>query len=124
MSERFGVPGLERRSTMCPIRGVSTQTRFGVLVVGGELDSATAPTLAASLAPLLEAGGHVRVNARAVTFIGAAGLQVLIDAARALGTRGRLVVLDPSPVVRRAIELFGLRAMVDVVIPVRRHDVA
>jgi anti-anti-sigma factor len=79
--------------------------RPGKLLVAGEIDRWTAPTLTAALGPLLAVGGDVRVDARAVTFLGSAGLRVLREAADDLSGRGRLIVVDPARPVRRAVEL-------------------
>jgi anti-sigma B factor antagonist len=93
----------------------SVTTRGGIVVVAGDVDMLTAPALRAALCPLVEAGGHVRLNARSVTFFGSSGLHVVADAATRLGTRGRIVVLNPSAIVLRVIELFGFRDRLDVV---------
>ena len=99
-----------------PSRGrFSLRRRFGVLVVGGELDSIGAPWLAAALEPLLAIGGHLRISLREVTFLGSPGLHVLADAAGALTDRGRLVILNPSTAAERAIHAAGLRGSLDIV---------
>lgn len=49
-----------------------------------------------------------------VGFCGAAGISVLFGAVRALGTRGRIVIYDPSPSAAKVIGLAGLDRVVDV----------
>jgi anti-anti-sigma factor len=103
---------------------LTVQKRSGVLAVAGELDAATAPAVTAALEPLIGAGAHVQINVRDVTFIGSAGLHVLEDAALSLPGGSRVILLDPSRVVLRAIELIGLRGDIDIVTPIPRYDVA
>ena len=88
----------------------SVTTHCGVVNVVGEVDVLTAPALKVCLAPLVAAGGHVRVNARRVTFFGASGLN-----ATTLRARGRVVVLNPARSVVRLIDLFSMRSLFDVV---------
>ena len=97
--------------------------RFGVLEVAGEFDNATAATVTAALEPLLVAGGPIRIDLRAVTFMGSAGFHVLEDAAASVRGRGRVIVLDASRVVVRAFALIGLSDEIEVVPPIRRCDV-
>jgi len=54
------------------------------------------------------------LDARAVTAVDAAGLQLLIAAARAARARGgRLTLHEPSPALLRALALAGLTAALD-----------
>ena len=84
------------------------------VVVGGELDATTVPLLHDVLVPMIRAGGRLRIDLRDVTFIGSNGLHLLADTAAALGTTGRVVVVDPSPAVRRVIGLFGNELGIDI----------
>jgi anti-anti-sigma factor len=88
--------------------------RHGVANVSGELDASTAPRFAAELNRLADDGGIVCVDLSSLEFCGVAGINVLFDAARRLGTRGRLVVYDPSPMVARLIDITGLGHLVEV----------
>ena len=86
-----------------PVRGVQ-----GVLVrFAGDLDIATAPVLAASLAVL--AGrrvGAVTLDVSGVTFMDCAGLGVVLRAQARLD--GYLWLRAPSPPVRRLLDLLRL----------------
>jgi anti-anti-sigma factor len=88
--------------------------RHGLIRVCGELDCATAPTLAAVLEPLSSSGGDIDVDLADVGFMGAAGINVLCAAAHALGTRGRIVVRNPSPRATRVIEIAAVGALLHV----------
>lgn len=78
-----------------------------VLGVEGEIDLASAPTMKAAVDTVLEAGKPVLVvDLSGVTFLGSAGLSVLVNGLRALPPGGLRVVA--SPPVRRAIEVTGL----------------
>jgi anti-sigma B factor antagonist len=82
----------------------------GGVVLSGEIDAHTAPTLAGWLAPLQGAGTDVLIDLAGVDFIDSSGLGVLIDAHRRAVDAGRRLVLErPSPAVVRLIEISGLR---------------
>jgi anti-sigma B factor antagonist len=80
------------------------------LVVQGELDLATAPTLAAQLTEAERARPDVlTLDLSKLSFISVAGMRVLLDAARrAQRERRSLVVVNPQPPIRR---LFALSAI-------------
>jgi anti-anti-sigma factor len=90
--------------------------RHQVANVSGELDASTAPQLTVALDRLVDVGGIVCVDFSGLAFCGAAGINVLFGAVRALGARGRLVIYDPPPVVARLIDITGLDQVVDVVV--------
>jgi anti-anti-sigma factor len=76
----------------------------------GELDSVTAPDLAALLADRLWAKPErVEVDLSEVDFLGVAGVRVLLHAALQAGQTGTelLVVAGSNPVVRRALRVTG-----------------
>jgi anti-sigma B factor antagonist len=85
-----------------------------VVRVSGELDVSTAPQFAVELDRLAVDGGIICVDFANLEFCGAAGINVLVGVARTLGTRGRLVIYDPSPMVARIISITGLDRVVDV----------
>jgi anti-anti-sigma factor len=96
--------------------------RHGVANVRGELDASTAPRFAAELDRLADDGGVVCVDFTNLEFYGAAGINLLFGAVRALGTRGRLVIYDPSPMVIRVLDITGLDRFVDVAVTSRFDD--
>jgi anti-anti-sigma factor len=109
----------EQRAAGVVMRG----TRFDVHVdrhlvanVRGELDASTAPRFAVELDRLADAGGTVCVDCSDLEFCGAAGINVLVGAVCRLGTRGRLIIYDPSPRVARIIDITGLDQLVDVIV--------
>jgi anti-anti-sigma factor len=67
--------------------------------VRGDLDHDTAPMLAGMLRPVASRGGTVKVDLAGVQTVDASGFAVLLDVARALGRRGRLVLRDPPPTI-------------------------
>jgi anti-sigma B factor antagonist len=84
----------------------------GVLVLSGEIDSYTAPDLAARLAsePVVEV-----VDLSAVTFIDSSGLRTLIEADRSRqGDGGRIMLRAPSASVQRLLEISGLAGHFDL----------
>lgn len=85
-----------------------------VVRVSGELDLAAAPHLADVLRHPRSQGGRLEVDVSELWFCDCAGLSVLLDAAqhrRAQG--GQLHLLNPTPSVRRLIELIGLNGLED-----------
>ena len=91
--------------------GFSVEVEGGdpqVLRLVGELDLSGVPELRARFAEL---GGGVDVDCSGLDFIDASGLGVLVAAHRACDARGaKLVIVDPSPCVRRLLELTSLDA--------------
>jgi anti-anti-sigma factor len=70
----------------------------------GEIDLAVEAEVRAALDQALAAGTRI-VDASGVTFIDSTGLELLLSAAAKLNGRGPLVLLRPSPAVRRVLDL-------------------
>jgi anti-sigma B factor antagonist len=86
----------------------------GVLVVSGELDAHTAPSLVQALASV--DGVNAVVDMSDVEFVDSSGLRALIDAhqsAEAMG--GRFVIRQPSPTVSRLFEISGVNEYLHIV---------
>lgn len=78
------------------------------LILTGELDTHTAPTLARHLDGI-EPDRTIELDLSATSFISSAGLSVILDAHRRLNDGGgSLVVSAADPNVARTIELSGL----------------
>jgi len=79
------------------------------LVLAGELDAHTAPSLGDHLDPLPDGTGDVVLDIAGVDFMDSSGLRVIIEAHdRAHAAHRRLVLRSPSGVVRRLFEVSGL----------------
>ncbi|MGH2743854.1 MAG: STAS domain-containing protein [Thermoleophilaceae bacterium] len=86
------------------------------MVAQGELDLATAPTLADQLTEA-ERGrpGVLTLDLSGLSFISVAGMRVVLDAARRAKREGRsLVVLNPQPHVRRLFALTAVDRSLDI----------
>ena len=83
------------------------------VVLDGEIDIATAPAIRRLLLAAISGGDvHLAVDVSGVTFIGAAGIGVLVAAAnRAREAGGDLSLLAPSPRVRWLLDVFRLDAI-------------
>jgi anti-sigma B factor antagonist len=83
------------------------------VVLDGEIDIATAPAIRRFLMAAISSGDiHLAVAVSGVTFIGAAGIGVLVAAAnRAREAGGGLSLLAPSPQLRRLVDVFHLDAI-------------
>ena len=86
------------------------------VVLDGEIDIATSPAIWESLMAAINAGNvHLAVDMSGVTFIGAAGIGVLVAAAnRAREAGGGLSLLAPSRQVRRLLDVFDLDAILPI----------
>jgi anti-anti-sigma factor len=84
------------------------------VVLGGEIDIATAPAIRRLLLAAISGGhGPLAVDMSGVTFLGAAGVGVLVAAAhRAREAGGSLSLLAPSRQVRRLLDILAPDAIV------------
>jgi anti-sigma B factor antagonist len=91
------------------------------VAVRGFVDLSTAPALAAAIDAAICAGPRIELDLRETTFMDSAGLVVLRDAHVRLGqVREAIVLVDPSPEVRRILELAGLADLFRIVTRPRR----
>lgn len=81
-----------------------------VLHVGGELDLGTAEQLAVALKDALSASTTVIVDMAEVTFVDAAGLRAILQAAQSQNGSGPLRLVNASRVAW-LLEVVGLRGM-------------
>ncbi len=83
----------------------------------GELDRGTTLTLARELLPLeREAATSVVLDLTDLSFVDVGGLKLILEAARHLrATGGQLTLANPSPAVRRLLELTAIDQTADVV---------
>ena len=81
-----------------------------VLEVGGELDLYTAPRLSSQVGEIIALGAtSLVVDLTETTFVDSTALHVLLDAKkRILAEGGDLVVVCPSPHIRRIFEVTGV----------------
>lgn len=97
------------------------------LFVTGELDVATAAALEGAVDGALDGqDGELCLDFSGLRFMDSTGARAVIhahDKAVSLGTR--LVILSPTPVVRRVLELMGLDQLMDIKdgAPPRRRSV-
>jgi anti-sigma B factor antagonist len=85
-----------------------------LLHLSGELDLCTAPALTKMLEGPTVRGGTIGLDLADLSYMDSSGLHVILNTVRLLGERGRVVLFDPSPVVRRLLELCELDGMIDV----------
>lgn len=92
---------------------VVSDLRSATVVLDGEIDIATAPAIRRVLMAAISGGNaHLAVDMSGVTFLGAAGIGVLVDAAsRAREAGGSLSLLAPSPQVRWLLDVLHLDAI-------------
>jgi anti-sigma B factor antagonist len=93
--------------------------RYGsrcTLVVTGELDVATAPILEGAVDGALDGrGGEFWLDLSGLAFMDSTGARAITHAHnRAASLRSRLIVLSPTPAVRRVLNLMGLDQVMDI----------
>ncbi len=80
-----------------------------MLVVGGEIDLASAPVLEAAVTDVLaERPESLIMQLSAVDFMGSVGLRILVETREKLGAADRFAVVADGPATSRPIELTGL----------------
>jgi anti-sigma B factor antagonist len=85
-----------------------------LLHLSGELDLCSAPALTIALEGPTKRGGTIGLELAELTYMDSTGIHVILNTVRLLGERGRVVLFNPSPLVRRLIEICGLDGMIDV----------
>ncbi len=82
------------------------------LTLAGELDSSNVEQLEAAVASVMEAGPErVVFDLSGLRFMDSAGISVLV---RLAGEVQTVEIRDPSPIVRRVIEITGLTSVLQV----------
>lgn len=86
------------------------------LSVTGELDMSTVTTLERAVARTLDGqGGAFYLEVSALTFMDSSGADALVGLHHRLTDLGRrLVVVSPTPQVRRVLEILGFDQIIDV----------
>lgn len=89
------------------------QTAFAIL--GGELDIATAPSLAQRLAPLADIGKHLFLDLAGLRFCDCAGLTAFLRLRqRVMSAGGSLHLTAPTAAIRRLLVLTGQHDLLSV----------
>ena len=88
----------------------SVHRERGLLRLVGEVDLATCPALVKALdTEISHASGDIVIDCSTITFFGAVGVDALVRAHNELtGSRRRIIVRDPSSVVRRLLDIAQL----------------
>jgi anti-sigma B factor antagonist len=83
---------------------LTVTSRAGVVVVAGEIDLSNAPVLDEHLSAV---EGTLDLDLTGVSFLGSAGINLLVQQLRRRGS-GRVRILAMSPTVRRMLEITDL----------------
>ncbi|TCK24418.1 STAS domain-containing protein [Pseudonocardia endophytica] len=107
---------VERRSSALRLDQVEHPTGAVVLHAVGEIDTDTAPELGAEVGVWCDTAPQVLLDLSGVTFLGSAGLSVLLETRDMIedGTRFQLRC-GSSRAVRRALQVTGTMELFDVV---------
>ena len=111
-----GTETAERRSRALRLEQVEHPSGAVVLHAAGEIDTETAPELGVEVGVWCDTAPHVLLDLSGVTFLGSAGLSVLLETRDLLegGTRLQLRC-GASRAVRRALQVTGTMELFDVV---------
>jgi anti-anti-sigma factor len=85
-----------------------------LLQLSGELDLDGAPALTVALQGPTRRGGTVGLDLSELTFRDSTGINAIMNTVRLLGEFGRIVLFNPSPTIRRLIEICGLVGIIDI----------
>jgi anti-sigma B factor antagonist len=90
--------------------------RAVIVEVSGEIDLATAPSLAAALDDIEAGSGRrVHLDLADVTFLDSSGISVLVECRKRLGDGGGDLVLHrATPTVQRVLEIAGLETFFEL----------
>lgn len=91
----------------------TTEHPFG-LRLSGEIDMASAPALQEALIVALADRRPVTLEMKDVTFIDSSGLKVIVSLAAESSSAEPITLKDPSVVVRRVLELFGMERLPNI----------
>jgi anti-sigma B factor antagonist len=98
---RAGQPSGTRDVLTCSIY---SHGQLSFIVLGGELDIATAPGLVRRLVPVAETGGYLLLDLAGVNFCDCSGLSVFLRLRRrAISAGGSLCLTAPTAAIRRLI---------------------
>jgi anti-anti-sigma factor len=104
-----------------PSDGAVQETLFAVyaeppwlLHLSGELDLCSAPALTIALEGPTKRGGTIGLDLAELNYMDSTDIHVILNAVSLLGDRGRVVLFNPSPLVRRLIEICGLVGTIDI----------
>jgi anti-anti-sigma factor len=96
-----------REETAVSVLEISPLTGVAGLRLDGELDLATAPLLTEALLDLASER-KVHLDLATVTFLDSSGLRGIVASARSQDGNRSVVLLNPSPAVRRILEIAGI----------------
>ena len=93
---------------MAPILKIVQTDEPRGLRLSGELDMSSAPELEEALAEFAIRGETVTLDLSELTFCDSYGLHVVVRHALSMNGNGPLVLVNPSPIVRQALEIIGV----------------
>ena len=97
-----------------PEGGLSIEPIEGGFRVVGQIDLATVERFRHAAAAGVSHGSELIVDLSGCSFLGSEGIGVLIDALRALGSAGRLVLRSPRGIIPKVLHLAGLAKLPNV----------
>ncbi len=98
-----------------PTLKISPGDESGTFLVGGEIDLHTAPEIADIPVTSTGRGAKLTLDVAEVTFIDSIGIWALVNLSRRLDG-GKLVIANPSPEVRRTLDLVDLSDATSIVV--------
>ncbi|MFL6043030.1 MAG: STAS domain-containing protein [Gaiellales bacterium] len=85
-----------------------------LISLSGEIDLSNAASIFAELEPWIDSGGPIGLDFSGVTFMDSSGVQMLLHAASALGTRGCIIVHGVHDAVAIVLRLTNAREVPNI----------
>lgn len=83
----------------------------------GSLDASAAATVESNFAEIADRSGKVIIDLSSVTFLGSAGVHIIVRTAKHIGERGgRLVVLGPTKASLKVLHATGVDSVIPIVV--------
>jgi anti-anti-sigma factor len=80
----------------------------GAFSISGELDLSSEAIVRQHILASARHGATMRLDLSGLTFIDSSGINVLVQILHTIGPEGRLTIEQPSPFVRRVLQVAGL----------------
>ena len=85
-----------------------------VFVLGGRLDTTTAPVLDAALKESLAGVSELTLDFSEVGYISSAGLRVLLTAQKLMNTQGRMKITHVNEIVKEIFDISGFSRILTI----------
>ena len=82
--------------------------------IEGRIDTSTAPALERKLGKIVKKINNVCLDFEKVEYITSAGLRVVLATSKQVSEKGKLTIVNSSPVVKEIFDMTGFSSVVDI----------